>query len=294
MGNCLAGTTCIFSHDPANLMNNLTLDNGNTVIGTPPTQTVRPSFQVQDYDAFPTLQPAGMDQWETAPSYAGQLPSYNYSGSHGSRSYMASSPGASAEFKRGPSGAANVPSSPRSYGSRPTSRHQSREPTPVIPSVDDTEAFPSLGSASAKGMKKHHGKRGGHGHGHNKENTPNSLADIVRMSPSPAPGLLRKGLMKSRSYTGSRENSLAAQAIPPPQHIPWLETGEKANQAYIKARQDAFKHGGLRNKFLQRYSANFTTRFLPSCYGRSCLLNINLLTAPPKPGIATMPVLPKP
>ena len=71
------------------------------------------------------------------------------------------------------------------------------------------------------------------------------------MSPSPAPGLLRKGLMKSRSYVGSRENSAAANAIPPPEHVPWLETGERANQAYIKARQDAFKHGGLRNKFLQ-------------------------------------------
>ena len=96
-------------------------------------------------------------------------------------------------------------------------------------------------------------KRGGHGHGSNtKENVPSSLADVVRMSPSPAPGLLRKGLMKSRSYAGSRENSAAASGIPAPEHIPWLETGEKANQAYLRARQDAFKHGGLRNKFLQR------------------------------------------
>ena len=40
-------------------------------------------------------------------------------------------------------------------------------------------------------------------------------------------------------------------SIPAPQDIPWLETGERANQAYLKARQEAFKHGGLRNKFLQ-------------------------------------------
>ena len=139
------------------------------------------------------------------------------------------------------------------YGSRPTSRQSSRAATPSIPSVDDTEAFPTLGSVS-KGVKKHHGKRGGHGHSHtNKENVPGSLADVVRMSPSPMPGLLRKGLMKTRSYNGSRENSATANAISPPEHIPWLETGATANQAYIKARQDAFKHGGLRNKFLQRY-----------------------------------------
>jgi hypothetical protein len=40
-------------------------------------------------------------------------------------------------------------------------------------------------------------------------------------------------------------------AIPAPEHIPWLETGESANRAYLKARAEAFKHGGLRNKFLQ-------------------------------------------
>jgi len=51
--------------------------------------------------------------------------------------------------------------------------------------------------------------------------------------------------------TGSRENSSAAMSIPPPEHIPWLETGENANRAYLKARAEAFKHGGLRNKFLQ-------------------------------------------
>lgn len=52
------------------------------------------------------------------------------------------------------------------------------------------------------------------------------------------------------------ENSAAAQAIPSPQHVPWLETGERANKAYLKARQDAIKHGGLRNKFLQRYGCS--------------------------------------
>ena len=252
MGNCLAGDTCVFSHDPANLISNLNIDNGNAMIGTPPTQNIHPSFQVQDYDAFPSLQPAAM-QWAQRSASPNLYNSYNYAGSQGSRSYMANSQGAYFEPKGGSSMLVNESPSPRSFGSRPTSRHSSRAPTPSIPPVDDNEAFPSLGSANIKGIKKHHGKRGGHGHNHNgKENIPSSLADIVRMSPSPAPGLLRKGLMKSRSYSGNHENSAAVNAIRPPEHIPWLETGDKANQAYLKARQDAFKHGGLRNKFLQR------------------------------------------
>jgi hypothetical protein len=77
------------------------------------------------------------------------------------------------------------------------------------------------------------------------------------MSPSPSPGSTRqevKKLGRNGSSTSIRngENSVAAQAIPSPQHVPWLETGDKANKAYLKARQDAIKHGGLRNKFLQR------------------------------------------
>lgn len=244
MGNCLAGDTCVFSHDPANLMNNLNIENGTAVMDTPPTQIIHPSFAVQDYDTFPTLQPAGLNNWVQQSS--GNFNVYNYSGSHNNaRNHI---PGILA----GSPHLAHASASPRSYGSRPTSRHSSRAGTPSIPAVDDTEAFPTLGSAG-KGIKKHHGKRGGHGHGHgSKENIPSSLADVVRMSPSPAPSLLRKGLLKSRSYIGSRENSATANAIPPPEHVPWLETGDKANQSYIKARQEAFKHGGMRNKFLQR------------------------------------------
>lgn len=79
------------------------------------------------------------------------------------------------------------------------------------------------------------------------------------MSPSPTPGASRQDrkIARNGSATSIRngENSLAAQAILNPKHIPWLETGEKANKAYLKARQEAIKHGGLRNKFLQRYVA---------------------------------------
>ena len=248
MGNCLAGDSCIFSHDPALLMKSMNL--GEATIGTPPSQ-LHPNFQVQDYNAFPALQPPAMNQWAQSSS-SSQINSYNSSGSQGSNNYM-STP--RRHFEARNSSMNGMPSPSGSANSRPTSRHNSRDPTPspAIPAVDDNEAFPSLGAAGIKAAKKHHGKRGGHGHGHNnKENVPSSLADVVRMSPSPAPGLLRKGLMKTKSYTGSRENTLAANAIPAPQHVPWLETGAKANQEYLKARQDAFKHGGLRNKFLQR------------------------------------------
>jgi hypothetical protein len=81
---------------------------------------------------------------------------------------------------------------------------------------------------------------------------PSSLADLVRMSPSPVPGQQRKAetSRKIRTYGGSE--SVAARRIPEPQHIPWLETGAQANQQYLKYRQEAIKHGSIRNKFLQR------------------------------------------
>ena len=235
----------MFSHDPAHLINQINIDDGGALIGTPPAQ-VHPSFQVQDYD-FPTLQGGNNAQWAQTPSSPSTMSAYNNTGSPNSNSYF---PPVKRSFEPRNNHINGVSSSP---GSRPGSRHQSRAPTPSIPLVDDAEAFPTLGTAGQKGAKKHHGKRGGHGHNHaQKENLPNSLADVVRMSPSPVQSKLRQGLVKRGSYQNTRENSLAAQAIPAPQHVPWLETGAKTNQAYLRIRQEAFKHGGLRNKFLQR------------------------------------------
>ncbi len=126
----------------------------------------------------------------------------------------------------------------------------------VAPALDDNEAFPTLGSALLKQGKKHHGKRGGHGHAHKENIVPSSLADIVKTVPSPAPGssprLDPRKLNGGAASFKNGENSAAALAIPSPRHIPWLETGDRANKAYLKARQEAIKHGGLRNKFLQR------------------------------------------
>jgi hypothetical protein len=250
MGNCLAGDTCIFSHDPSHFMNRLALDESST----PPLQNAQPGFQFQDYNAFPSLQPL-QDQWPS--SYNSSNAFSNYQGTS-----FTPPPG----FK-GMQGYASDGSSQRS---RPSSRHQSRELNPAAPALDDTEAFPSLGAVAAKGGKKHHGKRGGHGHGHKEAPTPSSLAEVVKMSPSPGPGLMRQDMKKmgrNGSATSIRngENSVAAQAIPSPQHVPWLETGEKANKAYLKARQDAIKHGGLRNKFFTKRRSSLESQRCTGC-----------------------------
>ncbi|KAF5004730.1 hypothetical protein FDECE_8774 [Fusarium decemcellulare] len=230
MGNCLAGDTCIFSHDPAKLMNKLALDGAST----PPSK--QGNLQLGDLASFPSLRPG-------TPDHLG-----GFAGGNNFPAVGITPPPGLKHF--------HGTASPRAR-SRPGSRHQNREPDASAPALDDNDAFPSLGSASVKQGKKHHGKRGGHGHGHKENATLNSLADIVKMSPSPVPGSPRpeskRGMGRNGSATGLRngENSAAAQAIPSPKHIPWLETGERANKAYLKARQEAIKHGGLRNKFLQ-------------------------------------------
>lgn len=240
MGNCLAADSCIFSHDPSALMSRLSMNDD----GTPPGQAVQPNFQLQDYDSFPALQPSTSNPYEQTFDSSllnSGLPQLN-----------AASPPSLSPFPT------FVPTGPRSRpSSRQTSRHQSRTATPSALAVNDDEAFPTLGSAAAARSSKRHGKRG---HGHNAQSNrespvpgPASLADVVRISASsPSPlAQARRGLRPTKSYTGSRENSSAAMAIPGPEHIPWLETGDNANRSYLKARAEAFKHGGLRNKFLQ-------------------------------------------
>ncbi|KAI8940365.1 hypothetical protein NX059_004058 [Plenodomus lindquistii] len=237
-GNCLAGETCLFSHDPSALMARMAVSD----VGTPPLHSSLPNFQMSDYE-FPNLHynnsPLGTPQMSTSEATSlEQL--YGLTGGP-----TRPPPGLS-PFANFVPGAGSRPQS------RTGSRQPSRAPTPSILAVDDNEAFPSLGSAAAaKTGKRHHGKRGGH-NSHRDISGPNNLADVVRMSPSPAPATpVRKALRPAKSFNGTRENSAAAQAIPAPQHIPWLETGEKGNQAYLKARAEAFKHGSLRNKFLQ-------------------------------------------
>jgi len=227
-GNCLAGDSCQFSHDPALLINHLNV-NDNTAS--------QQNFQLQDqYDQFPALstQAARGTTQQLSATANNFLPAAGTLAVHRPRS--------------GPGGL-GPGSRPQS---RPNSRHQNRPETPSSLAMDDPDAFPSLGSLSAKRGSKHHGHRSRHGHGSGERETPpSSLADVVRMSPSPAPGQrkLESG-RKIRTYGGSE--STAAKKIPEPQHIPWLETGERANQQYLKYRAEAIKHGSIRNKFLQR------------------------------------------
>ncbi|KAI1626045.1 hypothetical protein EDD37DRAFT_648490 [Exophiala viscosa] len=219
-GNCLAGDACQFSHDPSLLIGQLSV--GDT--------TSSQSFQLQDqYDQFPSL--SGQNARSTL--QAGLL---------AGNTFVPSS-------QRNRGGLANVAPSSRPQ-SRPSSRHQNRSETPSSLATDDPDAFPTLGSLSARRVSKHHGQRSRHGHSLERE-TSSSLADVVRMSPSPAPGQQRKNETprKIRTYGGSE--STAAKRIPEPQHIPWLETGSRANQQYLKYRQEAIKHGSVRNKFLQ-------------------------------------------
>ncbi|CAK7267158.1 hypothetical protein SEPCBS119000_002398 [Sporothrix epigloea] len=270
-GNCLAGNTCVFSHDPTHLMTRLTVDDTSA----PPTQ-----LSVHDYSAFPVLQPqpATPDQLHVLPA-SGSYPAVG----------LTPPPGYKLPVFGNAIGSDMMLARPRS---RPSSRHQmhrnhdgshsshNSDQNQAAPSIDDTEAFPSLGSAASSARsvsgKKHHGKRGGHGQrdgsstpfgigsGASAVFTPSLLADIVKIAPSPSssPSLdgslllrpmsaRRLGRNGSMANMRSGENSATAQAIPTPKNIPWLETGDHANKAYLRARQEAIKHGGLRNKFLQ-------------------------------------------
>lgn len=230
MGNCLAGDGCPFSHDPSALVANLSVEDA----GQP---GAGPSFQIENVsDAFPPLQ-TGPDQWTN--QYGGKYPTHlsAFAGNKGFPHSMQFVPG-----KR--NGSMNSNSRPHS---RPNSRHQHRELNLTAPSVDDPDAFPTLAAVGAKNKK--HGKRRDNQH---KETVPSSLADVVRMSPSPAAGKGKSSSKNNKDSSKGRENSAAAQAIPAPQNIPWLETGMRINQQYIKYRTEAIRHGTVRNKFLQR------------------------------------------
>ncbi|KAL4948071.1 hypothetical protein BDW69DRAFT_189602 [Aspergillus filifer] len=233
MGNCLAGDGCPFSHDPSALVANLSVD------GNPSVTSAGIAFQVDNApDAFPPLQstPGSADQW--GGQIGGKYPGYLYGLAGGKN---ASHLGG----KR--NGSMTSLSRPHS---RPGSRHQHRELNPTALSVDDPDAFPTLAAVNAKNSgKKNHGRKN-RDNNTARDNGPTSLADVVRMSPSPAPGKGKFSSKQSREGKG-RENSAAAQSIPAPQHIPWLETGSRTNQQYIKYRTEAIRHGTVRNKFLQ-------------------------------------------
>lgn len=243
MGNCLAGDGCPFSHDPTAAFGQLSLADG---AGQPTTNSSQALQLENNYDAFPTLQPttSAGDQW--ANPFGRKYPNH----------VLVTNPsGGTSPLMGGRRNGGMNSSRPHS---RPTSRHQQRDMNPSPLSVDDPEAFPTLGAIGAKGNgKKHHGKRGGH---NNKESIPSSLADVVRLSPSPGPGKGKAASKIGKEAVKTRELSAAALAITAPKQIPWLETGARANQQYIKYRTDAIRHGTVRNKFLQRYAIDIPVR----------------------------------
>lgn len=230
-GQCLAGSKCQFSHDPTLLMQQLNIGEQGS--------SSAPVFQLQDNNEhFPTLSHNNKLSGASAvfnPNASGFYPSISSSPQQTPRSVL---------------GVIAPGSRPHS---RPSSRHQNRPNTPSSLSMDDPDAFPTLGSLSAaKRGSKHHGHRSRHGHGSAEKEMPTSLADVVKMSPSPAPAQLRKADPNRKIRTFGGADSAAARKIPEPRHIPWLETGAKANQQYLKHRAEAIKHGSIRNKFLQR------------------------------------------
>ncbi|ODA82922.1 hypothetical protein RJ55_01431 [Drechmeria coniospora] len=215
MGSCLAGDTCVFSHDPSQLVNKLSLDEA----GAGSVSLDHANLQLHSSKSFPSLH-----QQE----YVGLKGGFGQVQADG----------------------------PRQVAPAASPRPQALDMNAPAPAIDDNEVFPSLGSASAKQGKRHHGKRGGHGGGQKDNAPPASLAEVFKRAPSPAGGPSRaepgrSGASPGTSTQRSGEKSAAALAIPPPKVIPWLETGERVNRAYLKSRQEAMKHGGLRNKFLQ-------------------------------------------
>ena len=208
MGSCLAGKTCIFSHDPTMSVSKMTLGSDSQT-STPP-----PGIQFQDASAFPSLSPGK-----------------HWNGGSGVGPGMTGPPPG---FKLTPS--------------RPHSRQQSRDRSQdsSIP-LDDSEAFPSLGSV------KNHKKRDRRPK-NDIPTGPSSLAEIVRTG-SPGPNSNRWAGVGGSPNSKRGISRVSASHIPAPQQIPWLETGSALNRMYLKHRKEALNHGVLRAKYLQMASA---------------------------------------
>lgn len=185
------------------------------------TSTPPPHFQFQDSSAFPSL---SADHWSSG------------GGSPGNNMYMS-------------------PPSFRLTPSRPNSRQQVRERdrnNSMVPHVDDADAFPTLSSVKQTSHKKRDRR-----HKNDIPTGPSSLAEVVRMTPSPGPNGTRNASPSSRwgSPNSKRPSRPSAAHIPAPQQIPWLDSGSTMNKIYLKHRKDALHHGVLRAKYLQMASA---------------------------------------
>src|ERR1700753_1964983 len=109
MGNCLAGETCIFSHDPSNLVSRFTIDSS-------PSSTPQPNafyLSSQDATTFPALNP-DVEPWPAPGSQPGSHP-----GSFRGSGYMRTPPQGYRQPHLGDF-------SNQKPHSRPPSRHQAR------------------------------------------------------------------------------------------------------------------------------------------------------------------------
>ncbi|WPH02318.1 Hypothetical protein R9X50_00518100 [Acrodontium crateriforme] len=227
-GHCLAGNSCLFSHDPAALVQQLNINGSGA--GTPQQMM---NYAAADLDGFTPLRPTTSNPYEEDSSIdpatlnAVMLQQQQLLGQQ--------HPGV---FPFIPGQRLN--SRP---GSRPESGYGTRSSTPSQPNFQDDEAFPTLGSAASKPAgKRHHGKRGGHAH-----NVGSALGVPSNLGLSSSPNsreAMRRGLRNNRSF------NVSTTTITAPLILPWLETGN-ANSSYMQLRQEAFKHGGARNRFLQ-------------------------------------------
>ena len=73
---------------------------------------------------------------------------------------------------------------------------------------------------------------------------------------SPGPGSARWSGGSPNSKRGGGGGARAGSShIPPPQQIPWLDTGSALNRTYLKHRKEALNRGVLRSKYLQMANA---------------------------------------
>ncbi|KAI5798797.1 hypothetical protein EDC01DRAFT_613695 [Geopyxis carbonaria] len=127
----------------------------------------------------------------------------------------------------------------------------------LVPPVDDADAFPTLSSVTSNPHKKRGGRQKS-----DIPTGPSSLAEVVRMAPTPSSNSNRTSASPSNRWSGAHSSpsskrgarSSAAQ-IPAPQQIPWLDTGSAINSMYLKFRKEALSHGVLRAKYLQMASS---------------------------------------
>lgn len=224
----------MFLHEYSALMAKMILEGTST----PPPQQANGSPKLHDQDAFPTLRasdqglPAGGFDYHAATgsqnnAYQAQFVSDAILDSHFRRQTHSRS------------------------SSRPVSRQQSRPSTPLH-TRKNSDAFPALGSTATKKNRRHSGRRENVG----LDQTPGdsngrrTMVEIVRAASSSLEQD-QEGAVQGKNSASFRKNGKTAHHILPPENIPWLETGQAVNKAYLQARQEAFKHGGLRNKFLQ-------------------------------------------